>query len=201
MAMPIRLCRALGVFVPLIASSAAMAGQNYRSTGMTAYAQWVSDGPCGSRAVSVWAFENLYQSEPGAPALQKVVQVNTFGYDTCTGVYSGRQGQLSDADVQLAAGLARASASASLELCEVFSPPFDCRPVSVSIRWTGEGEVFRSLMSIFNFGFGHYFSKGTSSSRNATAEGTMDDGGESLISGTSTWGYLSSSGLHNFWKQ
>lgn len=191
---------ALLLFRAVVGGSAASAAQTYRSTGETAYAQWYAEGPCGSGSFSIRAFENRTQEPPGAPVLENAVQVFTFGFDTCTWMYSGRQGTLNDADVQMTSGTSRASASGEIELCEVFSPPFDCRPVQFHVEWTGEGEVFRNTASILNFGFGHYFSKGTTVSRAATARGIILDGGESLVPGPFTWGNLFSNGFHNFWK-
>ncbi|MDZ8189314.1 MAG: hypothetical protein RMX96_31315 [Nostoc sp. ChiSLP02] len=185
----------------LTAAPTLAAAYKYQVKGENAYASFYQSDECSYTDVYISAFNNLEKSAPGSPTSLKGLYLSYSTYNYCNGTYSYGDGFSDSATVTISNSLQSASVTGSVVLYDYYSGT--SQTANVNLSWTGTGNNYRSNSVSHYRGPGYlsnYRSKSTS--RDATATGSITIGGTNVIAGLSSYAYLSTSnsGSLNIYK-
>jgi hypothetical protein len=164
--------------------------EKYQFRGQNASASFYQYDYCNSTYVSVYAFDNVSKTAPGAPTSQKEANVYYSNYNYCTGQGSYVYGSSTNATFTTSQ-LNSASLSGTFTLTDYSG---NTKTADVNLSWTGSGDTYRGNSHSHNQGPGYSSNyRSVGGYREAQVSGNVTIDGTNVITNLSSYGYLSSS--------
>ncbi|MBD2561096.1 MULTISPECIES: hypothetical protein [Nostoc] len=173
--------------VPALAATAT----KYQVKGQNAYASFYQSDDCSYTYVSVYGFDSVTKSGPGAPISQTGGYLDYSSYNYCTGAqFYG--GGFTENIPFTSNKLNSATLNGTFTVYDYYSET--SKTATVNLTWTGTGDTYRGKSNSRYQGPGYssiYRSSG--SSRDAQVSGTVTLDGTNLIANMTSYGSLSTS--------
>ena len=165
---------------------------HYSFKGQYAVAYFYSGDECSFTYANVFANDGSIKTE-GKPEVVSYASIYVSQYDYCIGTYLDAYGsaELAEEGFQIDKKLTSATLDTTIEVYDYYSG--NSFPVSISISWTGSGDISSGKYHSHFQGFGYssnYRSNG--SSRDAEASGTVSGGTINFTPESDSYGYMGS---------
>jgi hypothetical protein len=173
--------------VPALAATAT----KYQFKGENASAYFYQSDDCSYTDVSVYGFDNVTKSGPGAPISRTGASLYYSSYNYCTGEYFYGNG-FSENIPFTSNKLNSATLNGTFTVYDYYSAT--SKTATVNLSWIGTGDTYRGKYQSRSQGPGYtsiYRSSG--SSRDAQVSGTIVLDGKNLITNLTSSGTLSTS--------
>ena len=152
----------------------------FRSNGADVSGTVYSDDGCGYTGYYIWGSSEVNHAKGGAPTYNSWGWAYVYRYNWCTYQWSSGEGTLSSISVS---GLQSASAAASFDLNEwdYSTGTLVAHPVTLSVSWTGNGEVYRgNSHSHYGFANGMTNTRWNGSQRSAAVSASLTIDGSAV---------------------
>jgi hypothetical protein len=178
----------LGLAAPALAATT----EQYQFKGQNANASFSQYDGCNSTYVSVYAFENVNKTAPGAPTTQSEAYLYYSSYNYCTGAGSYGSGSIKNPTFTSNNSLQSASLNGTFTVTDYVSG--STKNADVSLIWTGVGDTYRGNSHSHSQGPGYvsnYRYVGAYSEAKVTGNVTVD--GKNVLEGLTSYAYLGTS--------
>lgn len=173
--------------VPVLAATAT----KYQLKGNNAYASFYQSDDCSYTDVSVYGFDNVTKSAPGAPVSQTGAYLYYSSYNFCTGAQFYGSG-FGDNVTFTSSKLNSATLNGTFTVYDYYSET--SKTATVNLTWTGTGDTYRGKSQYRYQGPGYTSSYRSSGSyRDANVTGTVTLDGANWITNMTSYGSLSTS--------
>jgi len=173
--------------VPVLAATAT----KYQFKGQNASASFYQSDDCSYTDVSVYGFDSVTKSGPGAPISQTGAYFYYSNYNYCTGTQSYGDG-FSENVTFTSNKLNSATLNGTFTVYDYYSGA--SKTATVNLTWTGTGDTYRGKSQSRYQGPGYTSSyRFNGSSRDAQVSGSVTLDGTNLIANLTSYGSLSTS--------
>jgi hypothetical protein len=173
--------------VPVLAATAT----KYQFKGNNASAYFYQSDDCSYTDVSVYGFDNVTKSGPGAPVSQTGAYLYYSSYNYCNGTQFYGSG-FSENIPFTSNKLNSATLNGTFTVYDYYSGA--SKTATVNLTWTGTGDTYRGKSQSRNQGPGYTSSyRYTGSSRDANVTGNVTLDGANLIANLTSSGSLGTS--------